>query len=157
VQARGGAGIVTDGALRDSAAIAALDLPVYHAAVHPAVLGRRHVPWEAGVAVSCAGVLVQPGDLIVGDADGVVVCPPELAHEVAAAAAEQERQERFIAERVAAGEPIEGLYPLGPAWRPAYEERCARQDASTEPAPTGRARGGSGATPGRYAGRAPRS
>ncbi|HZR92949.1 MAG TPA: fumarylacetoacetate hydrolase family protein [Gaiellaceae bacterium] len=140
VQARGGAGIVTDGALRDSAAIAALDLPVYHAAVHPAVLGRRHVPWEAGVAVSCAGVLVQPGDLIVGDADGVVVCPPELAHEVAAAAAEQERQERFIAERVAAGEPIEGLYPLGPAWRPAYEEWCARQDASTEPAPTGRSR-----------------
>jgi regulator of RNase E activity RraA/2-keto-4-pentenoate hydratase/2-oxohepta-3-ene-1,7-dioic acid hydratase in catechol pathway len=120
-QVRGAAGVITDGAIRDSTALARLNIPVYHAAVHPAVLGRRHVPWETGVTVACAGVTVQPGDICVGDADGVVVLPPGLAPEVLADAREQERQEAFIAARVAAGEPIEGLYPLGEAWRAAYE------------------------------------
>ena len=75
-QVRGAAGIVTDGAIRDSVALAGLRIPVYHAAVHPAVLGRRHIPWESRVTVACAGVTIQPGDLLVGDADGVVVLPP---------------------------------------------------------------------------------
>ncbi|WP_431784647.1 fumarylacetoacetate hydrolase family protein [Streptomyces chumphonensis] len=119
---RGAAGVVTDGALRDSAAVAALGLPTYYAAEHPAVLGRRHVPWDTGVPIACGGALVQPGDILVGDADGVVVVPPDLATELVADCLEQERQERFIADRVSAGEPIEGLYPLGPAWRAAYQE-----------------------------------
>ncbi|WP_322766828.1 fumarylacetoacetate hydrolase family protein [Frankia sp. Cr1] len=127
---RGAAGIVTDGAVRDSAAIAELDLPVYCAAAHPAVLGRRHVPWEIGVPIACAGALVAPGDLLVGDADGVLVVPPALAADVAADAAEQERQERFIAEQVAAGESIVGLYPIGPAWQAAYEQWCGREAGS---------------------------
>jgi regulator of RNase E activity RraA len=130
VQQRGGAGIVTDGGLRDSEPIAALELPVYHASVHPAVLGRRHVPWESGTPIACAGVLVEPGDVLVGDPDGVVVVPAALAREVAADAVEQERQERFIAERVAEGEAIDGLFPLGPDWLPAYQEWCAEQEAS---------------------------
>ena len=104
-QVRGAAGIVTDGAIRDSAALARLEIPAYHAAVHPAVLGRRHVPWETQVAVACAGVTIQPGDIIVGDADGVVVLPPALAAEVLADAQEQERQEEFIAGRVHRGDP----------------------------------------------------
>jgi regulator of RNase E activity RraA/2-keto-4-pentenoate hydratase/2-oxohepta-3-ene-1,7-dioic acid hydratase in catechol pathway len=120
-QVRGAAGIVTDGAIRDSAALAQLEIPAYHAAVHPAVLGRRHVPWETDVTVACAGVTIQPGDILVGDADGVVVLPPPIAAEVLAAAREQERQEQFIAAQVAAGEPIAGLFPLTDRWRPAYE------------------------------------
>jgi regulator of RNase E activity RraA/2-keto-4-pentenoate hydratase/2-oxohepta-3-ene-1,7-dioic acid hydratase in catechol pathway len=120
-QVRGAAGLVTDGAIRDSEALAALDIPVYHAAVHPAVLGRRHVPWETGVTVACAGVTIQPGDIVVGDADGVVVLPPAIAAEVLAEAREQERQEQFIAERVAAGESIDGLFPLPESRRPDYE------------------------------------
>jgi regulator of RNase E activity RraA/2-keto-4-pentenoate hydratase/2-oxohepta-3-ene-1,7-dioic acid hydratase in catechol pathway len=120
-QVRGAVGIITDGAIRDSAALADLQIPVYHAAVHPAVLGRRHVPWETGVTVACAGVTIQPGDILVGDADGVVVIPPKLAAEVLADAREQERQEEFIAERVAAGESIDGLFPLPEARRPQYE------------------------------------
>jgi regulator of RNase E activity RraA/2-keto-4-pentenoate hydratase/2-oxohepta-3-ene-1,7-dioic acid hydratase in catechol pathway len=120
-QARGAAGIVTDGAIRDSARLAELDIPTYHAAVHPAVLGRRHVPWETGVTVACAGVTIQPGDLLVGDADGVVVLPPGLAAEVLADALEQEREEEFIAGQVAGGAEIEGLYPLGERWRGAYQ------------------------------------
>ncbi len=120
-QARGAAGIVTDGAVRDAARLAALDIPAYHAAVHPAVLGRRHVAWEWGVTVACAGVTVQPGDLVIGDDDGVVVLPPGLAAEILADAGEQERQEEFIAARVAEGADLDGLYPLGERWRSAYE------------------------------------
>jgi regulator of RNase E activity RraA/2-keto-4-pentenoate hydratase/2-oxohepta-3-ene-1,7-dioic acid hydratase in catechol pathway len=120
-QVRGAVGVVTDGAIRDSAALARLEIPVYHAAVHPAVLGRRHVPWETGVTVACAGVTIQPGDILVGDADGVVVLPHALAADVLAEAREQERQEAFIATQVAAGEPLDGLYPLTDHWRPAYD------------------------------------
>ena len=126
-QARGAVGIVTDGAIRDSAALAQLEIPTYHGAVHPAVLGRRHVPWESGVAVACAGVTIQPGDILVGDADGVVVLPPAIAAEVLADAREQERQEEFIAARVAQGESIDGLYPLGDAHRADYEAWLAQQ------------------------------
>ena len=127
-QVRGAAGIVTDGAIRDSAALAGLDIPVYHAAVHPAVLGRRHVPWETGVTVACAGVTIQPGDLLAGDSDGVVVLPPAIAAEVLAEAREQERQEEFVAERVAAGESIDGLFPLPQSRRPDYEAWSAGRD-----------------------------
>ena len=132
-QVRGAVGIVTDGAIRDSVALAGLEIPVYHAAVHPAVLGRRHVPWETGVTVACAGATIQPGDILVGDADGVVVLPPPIAAEVLAEAKEQERQEEFIASRVALGEPLDGLFPLSDARRPDYEAWLAQQPAPAPP------------------------
>jgi 2-keto-4-pentenoate hydratase/2-oxohepta-3-ene-1,7-dioic acid hydratase in catechol pathway/regulator of RNase E activity RraA len=120
-QLRGAQGIVTDGAIRDSQALRGLEIPVYYGATNPAVLGRRHVPWETNVTVACAGVTIQPGDILAGDADGVVVIPRDVAWDVAADAAEQERQEEFIAEQVAKGESVDGLYPVGPRWRPAYD------------------------------------
>lgn len=124
---RGAAGIVTDGAVRDSQALHAMDLPVYYGATHPAVLGRRHVPWEVNGVIACAGVTVTPGDIIAGDGDGVIVIPAHLAMEVARDAAEQELQEEFAAELVAKGESVDGLYPLGKRWQPAYEAwRAAR-------------------------------
>jgi 5-oxopent-3-ene-1,2,5-tricarboxylate decarboxylase / 2-hydroxyhepta-2,4-diene-1,7-dioate isomerase len=137
-QVRGAAGVVTDGAIRDSVALAGLEIPVYHAAVHPAVLGRRHVPWETGVTVACAGVTIQPGDILVGDADGVVVLPPGIAAEVLAEAREQERQEEFIASRVALGDPLDGLHPLSDARRPDYEAWLAQQEPNgpEQPPPT---------------------
>ncbi|MEV6982724.1 fumarylacetoacetate hydrolase family protein [Sphaerisporangium sp. NPDC051017] len=122
---RGAAGVVTDGGLRDSPSFASLDLPTYYGVPHAAVLGRRHVPLEGDVPVACGGVLVMPGDLLVGDAEGVVVIPPALAVDVTAEAVEQERQERFIYERVAAGESVDGLYPIGPRWRDAYDAWAA--------------------------------
>ncbi|WP_405733824.1 fumarylacetoacetate hydrolase family protein [Streptomyces sp. NBC_01537] len=121
-QTRGAAGVVTDGGLRDSAAVTELGLPVYHGGEHPSVLGRRHVPWDSGVPIACGGALVQPGDLIVGDADGVVVVPPELAEELIADCREQELRERFITEQVRAGHSVDGLYPLGPDWREPFEQ-----------------------------------
>jgi regulator of RNase E activity RraA len=119
-QLRGAAAIVTDGGLRDSAAVAALDLPVFHAGAHPAVLGRRHVPWDIDLPIGCGGATVIPGDIVVGDDDGVVVVPAELAEDVLAAAIEQESQEEFITEQVRAGHGVAGLYPLSGHWKDAY-------------------------------------
>lgn len=118
---RGATGIVTDGGLRDSAAVAALDIPTYYGTAHPAVLGRRHVPVDMDLPVACGGVLVNPGDVLVGDQDGVVVIPRELADDVAAAAVAQEDEEWFILERVRAGDSLRGLYPMDAARRAEYE------------------------------------
>jgi regulator of RNase E activity RraA len=131
-QVRGAAGIVTDGAIRDSQALHAMDLPVYYGATHPAVLGRRHVPWEVNTAIACAGVTVTPGDIIVGDGDGVIVIPAHLAMEVAQDAAEQELQEEFAAAMVAKGESVDGLYPLGKRWQVAYETWLAGREGPAE-------------------------
>ena len=118
--ARGAAGIVTDGGVRDAAAVAAVGIPVYTAGAHPAVLGRRHVPWDADVTIACGGTTVQPGDILVGDADGVIVIPPALAAEVADAALEQEIEDGWITERVAEGHAVDGLFPLAGEWKDRY-------------------------------------
>jgi regulator of RNase E activity RraA len=118
---RGAAGVVTDGAVRDAEAVTATGLPVFAAGAHPAVLGRRHVPWDVDVAVACGGTTVLPGDVIVGDADGVVVIPPHLAAEVADATLAQEDEDAWVAEQVAAGRPVEGLFPPDAARRAEYE------------------------------------
>jgi 5-oxopent-3-ene-1,2,5-tricarboxylate decarboxylase/2-hydroxyhepta-2,4-diene-1,7-dioate isomerase len=131
---RGAAGIVTDGGLRDSPAVGALDIPTYYRAPHASVLGLLHYPLETNVPVACGGVLVLPGDVIVGDAEGVVVVPVQLAEEVARDAAEQELAERFAYERVDAGESTRGLFPLGEERRSEFEEwRAARLVQKAEP------------------------
>ena len=122
---RGATGIVTDGGLRDVAAVTALDVPAYYGAPHPAVLGHRHVPVDLDLPVACGGALVLPGDVLVGDADGVVVVPRALADEVAAAAERQEHEEAFIAQRVQAGAPLAGLYPMDAVRRAEYEAWAA--------------------------------
>jgi 2-keto-4-pentenoate hydratase/2-oxohepta-3-ene-1,7-dioic acid hydratase in catechol pathway/regulator of RNase E activity RraA len=119
-QVNGAAGIVTDGGVRDLAVVAALDIPTYSAGAHPAVLGRKHVPWDTDLTIACGGATVQPGDVIVGDADGLLVIPPSLVAEVVADAIEQEREEEFIAEMVAAGEKVDGLFPMNAAWKARY-------------------------------------
>jgi len=120
-QQLGAAGVVTDGAARDVAAIAALGIPVFAAAAHPAVLGRLHVPWETDVTIACGGAAVQPGDVIVADDDGALVIPPALVDEVVTDAIEQEREEAFIAEQLAAGASVDGLYPMNAEWRERYQ------------------------------------
>lgn len=119
--ARHAAGIVTDGGVRDWDAVAAVGIAVYAAGAHPAVLGRRHVPWDADVTIGCGGTAVQPGDVIVGDADGVIVIPPGIADEIADATLAQEDADAWIAEQVAAGHPIRGLFPMNAEWRARYE------------------------------------
>ncbi len=127
---RGAAGVVSDGGLRDSPTVAGLDLPVYYGAAHAAVLGRKHVPLDRDLPVTCGNVLVMPGDILVGDAEGVIVIPPALVDEVARAAVIREEEERYIFERVEQGASIDGLYPLGAAARTEYERWQASQRAA---------------------------
>jgi len=118
---RGAAGVVTDGALRDTPAIRAMELPVYHRASHAATFGRMHLPLDHQLPIACAGVTVLPGDVVVGDAEGVVVVPAALAAEVAADAFQQELEEEWAAERVEAGESTEGTFPIAKARRPEFD------------------------------------
>ncbi|MEE2814133.1 MAG: fumarylacetoacetate hydrolase family protein [Actinomycetota bacterium] len=118
---RGAAGVVTDGGVRDFDAVVEIGLPVFSKGAHPSVLGRKHVPWEFDVTIGCGGATVQPGDVIVGDGDGVIVIPAHLAEEVADAALAQEDEDAWIAEQVAAGNPVDGLFPMNAEWRAKYE------------------------------------
>jgi 5-oxopent-3-ene-1,2,5-tricarboxylate decarboxylase / 2-hydroxyhepta-2,4-diene-1,7-dioate isomerase len=118
----GGTGVITDGALRDTPAIAEIGLPVYHQSSHAATLGRLHTPLDHQVPIACAGVTVFPGDILVGDAEGVVVLPALLAGEIADDAYTQEIEEEFAFLKVAEGESSIRLFPLSDARRPEFEE-----------------------------------
>jgi 5-oxopent-3-ene-1,2,5-tricarboxylate decarboxylase / 2-hydroxyhepta-2,4-diene-1,7-dioate isomerase len=133
VLARGGAGIVTDGGVRDTPGVADLEIPTYYRAANASSLWNAHIPLDLDVPITCAGVLVMPGDVIVGDAEGVVVVPFALAEEIAHAALEVEEREAFALERVKAGESFRGLYPLSDERRGDYETWKATR--SEEPSP----------------------
>jgi 2-keto-4-pentenoate hydratase/2-oxohepta-3-ene-1,7-dioic acid hydratase in catechol pathway/regulator of RNase E activity RraA len=128
VAARGGAGIVTDGGVRDSPGIGELELPSYFLAPNAASLWVEHVPIDVDVPITCAGTLVMPGDVLVGDAEGVVVLPAALAEEAALDSLEQEQREAWALERVRAGESIRGVYPLSDERRAEYERWRATQE-----------------------------
>lgn len=130
-QVRGAAAIITDGGVRDFSAVAAMDMPTYYANPHPAVLGRRHIPWDTDITIACGGTTVQPGDIIVADADGILVIPPALAEEIADDSIAQEREETFITEMVRQGHSVDGLYPLNAAWRARYLEWERREAGKT--------------------------
>ncbi|MGL3149544.1 fumarylacetoacetate hydrolase family protein [Microbacterium sp. A82] len=123
--ARGAAGVVTDGGVRDFDEVARIGLPVFSQGAHPSVLGRKHVPWDLDVTVACGGAAVQPGDIIVGDGDGVVVIPPSLVEEVVEATLAQEQEDAWIAAQVEAGHPVDGLFPMNAQWRAKYEAERA--------------------------------
>jgi regulator of RNase E activity RraA len=118
---RGVAGVVSDGGLRDSLPIAALAMPVFCAGPAAPLNLVVHHALELNVPIGCGGVAVYPGDLIVGDADGVVVVPAHLAEEIAAEAEEQERLEAFVLRRIQDGAKLPGTYPPDAATRAAYE------------------------------------
>ena len=113
--------MVTDGGVRDDAAVEEIGLPVFSQTAHPAVLGRRHVPWEGNVAVACGNATVLPGDIIVGDDDGVIVIPRGIVEEVVDEALAKEHQDEWVAARVAEGNPIDGLFPPTGRWKEEYE------------------------------------
>ena len=117
----GAAGIVTDGGVRDLAEVTEIGVPTFHGGGHPAVLGRLHVPWAIDETISCGGAAVQPGDIIYGGSDGVLVIPPAIAEEVVAEAEEKEAEEAFIARMVDEGHPVDGLFPMNAQWRARYE------------------------------------
>jgi regulator of RNase E activity RraA len=123
LQVRGVAAIVTDGSVRDSGEIAKMSLPVYTQSVSATINLVAHHAVDFQVPIACAGVAVYPGDVLVGDAEGIVAIPRELADEVARDGAEQEALEEFVLHRVQGGAPLPGTYPPGPDVVAAFEER----------------------------------
>lgn len=111
IHCRGAVGIVTDGAYRDSPVIAETGMAAYSAAMNAHTNKTIHYPSEVQVPVACGDVAVLPGDIIVGDAEGVVVVPSQLAEDVARRAAEMELKEDFIIEKIRGGASIIGTYP----------------------------------------------
>jgi regulator of RNase E activity RraA len=118
------AGLVGDGGIRDAGPIGKMvQFPVFCAGPSAPLNLAQHHAVESNVPIGCGGVAVYPGDIIVGDPDGVAVIPRAMADEVARDAAEQEDLEAFLLERVADGAALSGTYPPNEATRTAYDAR----------------------------------
>lgn len=111
LQVRGAAGLITDGTLRDTPEIAQLTLPVYAAGASPLTNLAQHHAVDMQLPIGCAEVPVYPGDIMVGDEEGVVCIPALLADEIAQPAAAQEDLERFVLQQIQEGRPLRGTYP----------------------------------------------
>jgi regulator of RNase E activity RraA len=118
---RGVAGIVTDGGLRDTPTIEKMAWPAYCAARSAPLNLVRHHAVDSQLPVGCGGVAVYPGDIMVGDAEGVAVIPSKMANEVAEEAASQTLFEDWVEARVAEGRGIFGLYPPSAETRAEFE------------------------------------
>jgi len=108
---RGVAGVVTDGGFRDSPEIARMTIPAYHHRPSAPTNITLHQALDINVPIGCGDAPVFPGDVIVGDAEGVVVIPAHIADEIAAEAVEMTAFEDFVTEKVQEGRSILGLYP----------------------------------------------
>jgi regulator of RNase E activity RraA len=108
---RGVAGVVTDGGFRDSPEIAKLPFPAYHQRASAPTNLTLHQALDIDVPIGCGDVAVWPGDVVVGDAEGVVVIPAGIAGEIAQEAVEMTAFEDFVTEKVLEGRSILGLYP----------------------------------------------
>ena len=108
---RGAAGVVTDGGFRDSPEIAQMPFPAYHHRPSAPTNLTLHQAIDIDVPIGCGDVAVWPGDVVVGDAEGVVVIPAAIADAIADEAVEMTAFEDFVIERVQDGQSILGLYP----------------------------------------------
>ena len=108
---RGVAGVVTDGGFRDSAEIAMLDIPTYHNRPSAPTNITLHQAIDINVPIGCGDAPVFPGDVVVGDLDGVIIVPAEMVDEIANDAVEMTAFEDFVIDRVRGGQPTLGLYP----------------------------------------------
>jgi regulator of RNase E activity RraA len=108
---RGAAGVVTDGGLRDCDTIADFAMPTYCGSRSAPTNLTKHHAVDINVPVGCGTVAVYPGDILVGDGDGVMVIPAAIAAEVAEQAVQQEKMEDFLSQEIAAGKPLAGIYP----------------------------------------------
>jgi regulator of RNase E activity RraA len=123
---RGAAGVVTDGGFRDSPDIARLDFPVYCVAPSAPTNLIHHHAVDVNVPIACADVAVYPGDIVVGDAEGVVVVPRHVADKAAEEAARMTLFEDWVENRVRAGASTFGLYPPDAETRAAFEAEMSK-------------------------------
>ena len=127
---RGAAALVTDGAVGDLAALQTVGLPIYSRGLTPVTFGELHVMADLNVPVACAGVLIMPGDVLVGDPEGVIAIPQGVAAQVAEEGAETERRDAFSRGKVEAGHPLGEAYPLSGTLRAEYEATRTRGGAA---------------------------
>jgi len=125
---RGAAAIVTDGGLRDGNVLAKLPFPTYARTVTITTRAAAHHVADLQVPIGCAGVAVYPGDVLLGDRDGVLVIPRALAAEIAEQGLEQEKLEAFVSKKIHAGEPLSGNYPPGDQVKAEYKASLATAD-----------------------------
>ena len=111
LQVKGVSGAVLDGAVSDAVSIAQIQLPVFCRGNAALPVTSHRFVIDLNVPVGIDGVAVLPGDVVMGDGNGVVVIPRDLATEIAEAAAEREVLEAFVVERVREGAPLAGTYP----------------------------------------------
>ncbi|SIQ91493.1 Regulator of RNase E activity RraA [Maribacter ulvicola] len=105
-------GIVTDGGFRDSAEIANLDFSSYHNRPTAPTNLTLHQAIAINDPIGCGDAAVFPGDIILGDDDGVMVIPAHLADEVADECIQMTMYEEFVIEQVQGGRAVIGLYPM---------------------------------------------
>ena len=129
LKVRGAAGIVTDGCLRDSEAIGLMDFPVYGAGGSAPLNLVCHHAVDINLPIACGGVAVFPGDVLVGDGEGVAVIPAHLAEEVARDAYEQEALEEFVLGEITGGRALPGTYPPNADTLARYREWRQRRSA----------------------------
>jgi regulator of RNase E activity RraA len=125
LQVRKAGGLVTDGTLRDTPEIAHLQLPVYAQGPSPLTNLAQHHAVDVNVPIGCAEVAIYPGDVVVGDEDGVVCVPAEMAADVARAAREQDEMEAWIQQQIRDGKPLRGTYPPNEEARRRYHDSRA--------------------------------
>jgi regulator of RNase E activity RraA len=121
MQQRGVAGIVTDGAFRDTPAIRTIDLPTYCRASAPYMSAILHHPVDINTPIACGNAAVMPGDVIVGDGEGVVVLPASMAGEIARDAYAKEQYEDWALKRIQQGSSILDVYPPNDATYAEYQ------------------------------------
>jgi len=122
---RGAGGIVSDGSFRDMVGFEELDLPTFSAGASPTTNLAQHHVVDFQVPIACAEVAIYPGDIMVGDRDGVVCIPRHFVESVARDALEQERLEEYILTKVEEGSPLRGTYPPNDELMKGYREVVA--------------------------------
>jgi len=133
LKVRGVAGVLSDGAMRDTPVVGKMDFPVYcTATAAPPSMNNLHAV-EVETPVGICGVAVYPGDVIVADEDGAIVVPRHLADEVARDSFEQERLEKFVAIRIGQGREIPGVYPPNDQTKADYQAWIKAGEPATWP------------------------
>lgn len=127
---KGVAAAITDGAFRDGTEVSKMAFPAYCSANTASTRPAYHRAVDMQLPIGCAGVAVYPGDIIVGDSDGVVVIPRSIAEEMANDSYEQEQREKFLFTKIDAGASLWGTYPPNEETLKEYAEWRARNQAA---------------------------
>jgi 5-oxopent-3-ene-1,2,5-tricarboxylate decarboxylase / 2-hydroxyhepta-2,4-diene-1,7-dioate isomerase len=120
--ARGAAGVVADGVIRDVDGIREIGLAVWARGTYPDANSRELLAWETDIAIGCGGTLVQPGDYVVADSDGAVVVPPPYVEALLSKADELALEDEFSQQLLRGGASIDDAYPLPQSRRAEFEK-----------------------------------